>query len=234
MGYRNEAKMHSESTHRLPLPPNCDGVKKERFNDVVYADIKRMLNTEVGTFDGGKPFVFTSEGVNDENIVMLKSFMKQFSLKEESPIDVFPMHMLLFTMKDVWEKECNIPNDMPTAYVAKAILLRETLEHRPNLGCDVSFIYFFFDFVHAELSKLFSLTFKFHDAADNGKYCALSMVKRWCFMLCDKLCPDIGITIEAGRHVPKDSDIRSISCSASQLSLHGMVSLVWFPICSLN
>lgn len=46
------------------------------------------------------------------------------------------------------------------------------------------------------------LPFQFHDEKDCSKYCCLSDVKRWAYVLSENLCLDLKISLVEGKHFP--------------------------------
>lgn len=131
-GYRADAKLHSEETHGLPIPPEAMGEKNfikvnEGINDIFKSG---------STFDGGKPMVFTNDGIYGENVPMLKSFMNQFS-KHDNTVDVFPLTSLVYNMKEIIAEKRGVVNPV-TLHLAKALLDRDVFEFRRNISCKVS------------------------------------------------------------------------------------------------
>lgn len=47
---------------------------------------------------------------------------------------------------------------------------------------------------------------QFHEEADVGKYCTLSMVKRWGFVISEHISINAGVELIKGRHVPDDEE----------------------------
>ncbi len=43
---------------------------------------------------------------------------------------------------------------------------------------------------------------QYHDENDCSKYCCLSSVKRWAFIISENLCIDLNIRLIAGKHYP--------------------------------
>lgn len=125
--------MHSEQSHRLPLPPDIEG--ETDFSNI-YAGIIKILQSDIGTFDGGKPMVFANDDFHDDQVLMIKSFMRQFSKREDS-IDVFPMSLLLFKMQEVLAEKNGRTNQI-TIHLARALLDRDVFEFRRDISCDVS------------------------------------------------------------------------------------------------
>lgn len=184
MGYAADAKNFSDDTHKLPIPPNAIG--ETDFN-AVFRKIWRLLEVESKRFrfDSGKPFVFTysSDFTNEEeNILMLKSFMTQFS-KKESPIDVYPLSRLFFILTtnlfgiDRFQKIENIS-------IVHMLLCRDSYEHCSGFSCE------------------------HHEKVDACAHCALSKATRLAYLMAKHLCEPLGINLVSGKHLPMNSELK--------------------------
>lgn len=193
LGYAADAKAHADSTHKLPIPPNAYG--ETNFNEV-YQEIWNLLTEESHyQFDNGKPFVFTYTNdcsTEEENILMLKSFMRQLT-PNESPIDVYPLSRLLFILTanlSAIDRCQSIDN----ISIAKMVLSRDTYEHRSGFSCE------------------------YHERVDACAYCALSKATRWAYLLAKHLCDPLGINLVVGKHLPMDYVMHSLHKSLQSLS----------------
>lgn len=193
LGYAADAKNHSDNTHKLPLPPNAMG--ESDFSDV-FRKIWKLLVAGKNrySFDDGKPFVFTYTGdcaTEEDNILMLKSFMQQVSNKE-SPIDIYPLSGLFFILTtnlfeiDRFQKIDNIS-------IVHMLLSRDSYEHRSGFSCE------------------------HHEKVDACAHCALSKATRWAYLMSKHLCEPLGINLVSGKHLPMDPDVKSLHRSMQSL-----------------
>lgn len=193
MGYAADARNYSEQTHKLPIPPNAMG--ETNFSEV-YRKIWKLLVADKNRykFDDGKPFVFTYTGdcaTEEDNVLMLKSFMAQVSMKE-SPIDIYPLSRLFFILAtnlaeiDRFQKIDNIS-------IVHMLLSRDSFEHRSGFSCE------------------------YHEQVDACAYCALSKATRWAYLTAKYLCEPLGINLVTGKHLPMDADVKSLHRSMQSL-----------------
>lgn len=64
------------------------------------------------------------------------------------------------------------------------------------------------------LTHRLSLFEQVHEQADATRFCALSRVYRWTFVLSDHFCEPLGVRLVRGDHLPRNADL---STSASTL-----------------
>lgn len=138
LGYAYTARAHSESTHRLPLPPDAYGEKN--FNRVWY-DIQKFMEMDKNdkAFDGGKPMVFTftdsySSEANQLNV--LKSFMKQFVGDELLPIDLYPLTRLFYTLRNELAARGRA-DEVPNEKYCEIFLEKDPYETLAGISCSV-------------------------------------------------------------------------------------------------
>lgn len=193
LGYAADARNYSDDTHKLPIPPNAMG--ETNFNDV-FRKIWKLLVADKNRykFDDGKPFVFTYTGdymSEEDNILMLKSFMMQLSNKE-APIDVYPLSRLFYILStnlfeiDRFQKIDNIS-------IVHMLLSRDSFEHRSGFSCE------------------------HHEKVDACAHCALSKATRWAYLMAKHLCEPLGINLVSGKHLPMDPDVMSMHRSMQSL-----------------
>lgn len=194
LGYAADARNYSDDTHKLPIPPNAMG--ETNFYEV-FRKIWKLLVADKNRykFDDGKPFVFTytSDHTSEEdNILMLKSFMMQLS-NREAPIDVYPLSRLFYILStnlfeiDRFQKIDNIS-------IVHIILSRDLFEHRSGFSCE------------------------HHEKHDACVHCALSKGTRWAYLMAKHLCEPLGINLVNGKHLPMNLDVKSLHRSMQSLN----------------
>lgn len=138
MGYLAEAKEHVERTHRTPIPGMDESIGESDLRRV-HSKIMNFLKMYGEPLDNGKPIVFTytdKYSVNDNQVNVLKSFMRSFSDDGEVNIDIFPLEQLFITLrKALSEKEFDEP--LPNDNFADVIMSRDPFDVVPGVGCQV-------------------------------------------------------------------------------------------------
>lgn len=87
----------SQRVHKLPVPPKAMGRKD--FHEI-YDDIIGFISDKTYRVDTGNPIVFTDADFDDEldsQVLVLESFMKQFSGRSNK-IDIYPINHLFYAL----------------------------------------------------------------------------------------------------------------------------------------
>lgn len=136
LGLAYTAKAHSESTHRLPTPPNAFG--ENNFGRVLY-EIQKFLKDDTETFDGGKQMVFTYADpyASEENqIDVLNSFMDQFSGGKGVTFDIYPLTRLFYVLQKELAAQGRC-DDIPNENFSNVFLSRDPYEVSGGISCQV-------------------------------------------------------------------------------------------------
>lgn len=132
MGYKLEAKLLSEETHRLPIPPNAMG---SRNWAIVLKDIFKFLD--------GSPTQVPALYTEEKQIPIITSFLKTFCYEanEETEFRIYPLSHLFFALK---QESCKYSleedSGFQSIHIAKAILERDEYDYRSGIACEVSFM----------------------------------------------------------------------------------------------
>lgn len=149
----------------------------EKNFNTIFEEIRHFINP---TNEPDFPLLYTMS----DHISCVDSILKQLAVEichdETEASEMFTVCSiddLFFQLKK------NTPKPLPSHFVAKILLDKDHYEHSPGLACN------------------------FHDEEDIPKYCALAMVIRWAFTVCDNICGSLDITLIPGKHVPMRSDV---------------------------
>lgn len=143
LGYAFTAKSHSETTHRLPVPPDAFGEKNLRR---VWCDMEKFIGTDIKDFDGGKLMVFTfADAYSSEanQIEVLKSFMKQFVGSDSLPIDLYPLTRLFYMLRKELAAR-HLVDAVPNERYCDMFLTNDPYETIGGISCDVCVKLYFF------------------------------------------------------------------------------------------
>lgn len=130
MGYKLEAKLLSEETHRLPIPPSAMGARNWT---IVLKDIYKFID--------GTPTQVPPLYTEEKQIPIILSFLKAFcnEANEETEFRVYPLAKLFYALK---QESCKYSLHEDTGFqsihIAKAILERDEYDYRSGIACDVS------------------------------------------------------------------------------------------------
>lgn len=145
LGYAFTAKSHSESTHRLPTPPDAYG---EKNLGRIWCEIEKFMDTDDKAYDGGKPMVFSfadpyASEVNQ--IEVLKSFVKQFvgNSQTKLPIDLYPLTRLFYTLRKELHARGRADMFVPNEKYCEGFLAKDPYETRSGISCQVILITIF-------------------------------------------------------------------------------------------
>lgn len=138
MGYLAEAKEHVEKTHCTPVPGMDESIGENNLN-LVHFKIMNFLKKYGEPDDNRKPIVYTytdKYSVNDNQVNVLKSFMRLLSDDGETNIDIFPLEQLFLTFRKVLsEKDLVAP--LPNDSFADVIMSRDPFDVVPGTSCQV-------------------------------------------------------------------------------------------------
>lgn len=129
LGYKSNAREHSQKTHALPIPPKAKG-------EANYQIILNSMKTFMGE---PTPILFTTK----DNIPMIKSFIQAFidfgSNDDIEEYRVYPLHELFFNIKELAVK--NNPTDresFKSIHIAEEHLRSEKYVYLAGSACAVS------------------------------------------------------------------------------------------------
>lgn len=181
LGSKATADDHAESAHKLPLPPNCEGMK-------CYVEI---FDTILNFVDDGTneviPVMFTETGLKNDEIRSTDLVLKKILYETCEPdltIKLYPLYHLFNSLREKCLEIQNEANDteiegFSSCWIAKDILERDPHRHA-KIGCD------------------------YHEINDCSSYCCLSKVLRWGYDI-SKYCADHSqYSLLPGKHLPPD------------------------------
>ncbi|XP_055380787.1 uncharacterized protein DDB_G0287625-like isoform X2 [Condylostylus longicornis] len=180
-GHALQAREHAKSTHQLELPPNAVG---EKNLGKIYKNIAEFINPQ--NEDNRKnidqnilPPVYT----DTKSVRVIKSilkFCKNDCFDENIPnIRVYPLQNIFFKMKIAasFIGDTKAPDSIDES---NEILYRDNYEYELSLSC------------------------KFHENLECGRFCSLSSVTRWSYIFAENICPDLAIKLLPGLHMPSE------------------------------
>ena len=180
-GMTSTAMTHADKTHRLPLPPNCDGVKEmEKLFEII-------LNF-VGHVDNRCPIMFTgsgqvSEEMNSTKLTMKKIWRATFGNDVPFGFRIYSLDLFFYKLK---ERRTEVQNKLnktnkkgfASVFSAKDLLDRDLYEYA-GIGCE------------------------FHEEVDASKYCCQSIVRRWVYTFAKHIFADeSNMNLVSGKHFP--------------------------------
>ncbi|XP_058808890.1 protein maelstrom homolog [Phymastichus coffea] len=181
-GYRNDAVIRAEESHKMPIDFNLLGkVEVETNYSEIFQSICKFI--EPGSIDGELPPVFTMRS-NDEHIWKpVKSILGRLALADHK----HPDHLNLYSFEDLFAFISNavMIKDKSEFDVAQAV---ERIEKDPNahtngFGCE------------------------YHQRVGEGElHCSSHFVRRWWYRLCDYCCDALRIEKIPGVHGPVDAE----------------------------
>ncbi|XP_017841177.1 protein maelstrom [Drosophila busckii] len=178
-GLSSDAMDHTSTTHQLPLPPNALG---ETNMGRLYENILEYLR---GKNDPKKPvIVFTTTEMLPVVKGCLRYLESDCSDAEEGAIEVYDIRYLFFILKKEVADIADLPTDEITKTVTDNLFQKDFFEYHSGISC------------------------QFHEDNDRGRYCAHSMVSRWCFIFSDHMCADLAIKPVPGKHMPPQQEQR--------------------------
>lgn len=205
LGSASSAKELAEKTHGYPLPRAESKESVSKYNDV-FAEISKFLGVSPESKHPQFPPIFVHPGYDYqyEDLKATKLVLDTITVEARVNINfrVYPLEELLFRLvKMVNEfRTTEKPQHMnfESLNMAKSYLLLDRYSHK-NIGCD------------------------FHNSADKSMHCCLAKVKRWCYIIAEKILDkQKSDKIVVGKHVPDTFD--DMSSSISNLSLSDVKS----------
>lgn len=127
LGFSYDAKVHSESDHGLPIPPDAMG---EKDNDEIVLRLFNFLS------QGEKMpplFTETTEIKMVENI--LKGILTQANM-DENTLLVCPLSELFYQLKRATESFGMDIKTFPSVHIAQAIIQKDVYEYTKDISCD--------------------------------------------------------------------------------------------------
>lgn len=127
LGFSYDAKVHSESDHQLPIPPDAMG---EKDNDEIVLRLFNFLS------QGEKMpplFTETTEIRMVENI--LKGILTQANM-DENTLLVCPLSELFYQLKRATESFGMDIKTFPSVHIAQAIIQKDVYEYTKDISCE--------------------------------------------------------------------------------------------------
>ncbi|CAO1406824.1 unnamed protein product [Diamesa tonsa] len=185
LGSTATAIEHAESTHNLPLPPDCEGFK-------CYVDIfDKILDFVDDGTNEVLPVMFTETGLKNDEIRSTDLVLKKILYETCEPdltIKLYPLYHLFHSLREKCLEIQNDANDteiegFSSCWIAKDILERDPHRHA-KIGC------------------------AYHETIDYSSHCCLSKVLRWGYDI-SKYCADLSqYSLVPGKHLPEDYVLR--------------------------
>lgn len=181
LGSKAGAQDHADSSHKLPLPPNCQGLK-------CYVEIfDKILNFVDDGTNEVLPVMFTETGINNDEIRSTDLVLKKILYETCEPdltIKLYPLYHLFHLLREKCLEIQNDANDTEIQGFSSCWMAKDILERDPHIyariGCD------------------------FHEVNDCSSYCCLSKVLRWGYDI-SKYCADESqYPLVPGKHLPID------------------------------
>lgn len=138
MGYLAEAKDHAEKTHCTPVPGMDESIGEKNLCHIHFR-IMDFLKKYGEPLDNRKPIVFAytdKYSDTDNQVNVLKSFMRLFSDDGEVHIDIFPLEQLFITLRKVLS-ERDLADPLPNDNFADVIMSRDPFDIIPGVSCQV-------------------------------------------------------------------------------------------------
>uniref|UniRef100_A0A1Q3EX98 Putative maelstrom n=1 Tax=Culex tarsalis TaxID=7177 RepID=A0A1Q3EX98_CULTA len=178
LGLALDAKNWSEETHRLPVPPDSMG---ETDFTVLLEKLLNFID-----FDEEKKCKNFLLFTDAKEVAGTENLLSQFT--EDSkilfPFLVCPLGEFFYQLKVATERYglgLDKPN-FPGRTLADILLKKDPYEYTGGISCD------------------------FHENLGNPRYCALSRVIRWSYIISDNCCLDLNIEVISGQHLPANAD----------------------------
>lgn len=127
LGFSYDAKVHSESDHQLPIPPDAMG---EKDNDEI---VLRLFNFLTQGEKMPPLFTETSEIKVVENI--LKGILTQANM-DENTLLVCPLSEMFYQLKRATESFGMDIKTFPSVHIAQAIIQKDVYEYTKDIACD--------------------------------------------------------------------------------------------------
>ncbi|CAO1414956.1 unnamed protein product [Diamesa serratosioi] len=181
LGSKATAQDHADIAHKLPLPPNCHGLK-------CYVDIfDKILDFVDDGTNEVIPVMFTETGPKNDEIRSTDLVLKKILYETCEPdltIKLYPLYHLFHSLREKCLEIQNDANDteiegFSSCWIAKDILERDPHRHA-KIGCN------------------------FHEKIDCSSYCCLSKVLRWGYDISKYCSDDSQYALVPGKHLPAD------------------------------
>ncbi|XP_067011468.1 protein maelstrom homolog [Anabrus simplex] len=178
MGYQYEAIKNSDETHGIPLPPQLLGGEKDYYKLLMKV---RSLLLDGHSGDSLPPLYTLPTHI--EPVVNVLDFLQNSSgAPVSADFRVYPLTVLFYELRNACARHAGT-DGFPVLSLAERELDKDVFNFTPGISC------------------------QFHDMKDSAQYCSLSIVKRWCFLISDHCCQDVGVALIPGSHVPLFCDI---------------------------
>ncbi|KAK9508778.1 hypothetical protein O3M35_006255 [Rhynocoris fuscipes] len=185
-GYRYEAKDWSEKTHCIPINNNFG----EKDYCKIFFTIKQFLIKGSSQKDNIPPVYTMPDSLNSNMCLSAVkcAFTSLCDAANENPSQfrVYPFPQLFYEIRNKCAETSNGINEallMPSVAIVQNEIEKDVFSYAQNIGC------------------------AFHEEQDRLIHCSLSIVTRWVYTICDHCCKHLGISLELGKHCPKDADV---------------------------
>ncbi|XP_073998182.1 germ-plasm component protein maelstrom isoform X1 [Rhodnius prolixus] len=182
LGLRFEAKDWAEKTHGIPYDWKCG--EKDYYK--IFTKIRNFLTKDNLSCI---PPVYTMPDSLNSNMCLsaVKSALTTLcEASNENPIifRVYPFPQLFFEIRNKCvQTDEGVGTLMPSVAIVENEIEKDVFSYAKDLGCP------------------------FHEEKDLTIHCSLSIVTRWVYTICDHCCKHVGISLELGKHCPRDADV---------------------------
>lgn len=176
IGYSFTAKQHSEATHRIP--------RDFKLANSNYAAITNAIKDMLKNDDGGFcPVFYFEKDIPKANYIfnwlIEKSCECDPHYDRSSPFRVYSLDKLLYELR----RHADLQNPrlvFPTMVMVADRLQSDTFDYFPSMAC------------------------QWHDEEDRTKYCSLTAVRRYAYVISDMCCAHYQLKLLPNRHCPSE------------------------------
>lgn len=178
LGYSFYADVHAAETHRLPLPPSNFGGESNQLK--ILANIKLFLMGDDKDESNLPPVYSLAPDIDAVDSILSKLNTALHPAKKDV-FRVLPLSNLFYELSNA--SIGIVTADLPTGFPAECELQNDIFEFTAGISCH------------------------FHEKTDARKYCSLSRVQRWSFVIMKHCCRNLAIDMIPGRHYPLSKDL---------------------------
>lgn len=195
VGYNFEAEQRSATTHNIPLPPRDFG-GETNYETIVF-NIKQLLMGD-NRSEAELPPLYS----RPDDIHAVESVLGEFQKRIYPSVhfnNAFRVSSLTELFYNLWNASLSIAGETQFASFGRAERLLSDDEHEFAQGMSCYF---------------------HEDTEGGGRYCSLSFVRRWSFVILGRCCRVLDIPVIPGRHCPLR--MRAVSDSRSTSSVRNL------------
>jgi hypothetical protein len=188
-GYTFDAHIHTAETHRIPLPP--ENLCGESNHLKILTNIKLFLMGD-NRDKSNLPPIYAQTSDIDAVESILGMLNKAVSPAEKGTFRVISLSKLFYELRNA--SMGIVTADLPVDFTAEGDLQNDIFDFTAGISCP------------------------FHEQTDARKYCSLSCVQRWSFVIMNSCCRNLKIDMIPCRHYPSCNGLlkedKSVSLSS--------------------